>query len=197
MKKIISTTTLLILIMDPLGNLPIFIAILKNINSKRRRLILIREMLVALFIMVIFLFSGENILKLLNLKTETVSIAGGIILFFIAIKMIFPDKKKNNNPKLPQEEPFLVPLAIPLVAGPSVLATLMLLSHQNPQTINSLFLSLLISWIVTLIILLMSEIFLNFFGEKFINVLEKLMGLILIMMSTQMCLDGMKIWLKN
>ncbi|CAL4323000.1 UPF0056 inner membrane protein YhgN [Buchnera aphidicola (Sipha maydis)] len=197
MKKIISTTTLLILIMDPLGNLPIFIAILKNINSKRRRLILIREMLVALFIMVIFLFSGENILKLLNLKTETVSIAGGIILFFIAIKMIFPDKKKNNNTKLPQEEPFLVPLAIPLVAGPSVLATLMLLSHQNPQTINSLFLSLLISWIVTLIILLMSEIFLNFFGEKFINVLEKLMGLILIMMSTQMCLDGMKIWLKN
>jgi MarC family membrane protein len=196
MEKIISTTILLTLIMDPLGNLPIFMTILKNFNSQRRRLILIREMLVSLLIMIIFLFSGENILKFLNLKTETVSISGGIILFFIAIQMIFP-KKKNNQKVFLKEEPFLVPLAIPLVAGPSVLATLMLLSHQNPNTINLLFISLFISWTITLIILLMSDIFLNFFGEKVVNVLEKLMGLILIMMSTQMFLDGMKIWLKN
>jgi len=94
MEKIISTTILLTLIMDPLGNLPIFMTILKNFNSQRRRLILIREMLVSLLIMIIFLFSGENILKFLNLKTETVSISGGIILFFIAIQMIFPKKKK-------------------------------------------------------------------------------------------------------
>ncbi|CAL4322889.1 YhgN family NAAT transporter [Buchnera aphidicola] len=197
MKTIISTTTLLILIMDPLGNLPLFMTILKNIDSKRRRLILIREMFVAFLIMTIFLFSGENILHFLNLKTETVSIAGGIILFLIAIKMIFPNEKKNKEKISSQEEPFLVPLAIPLVSGPSVLATLMLLSHQNPNTINLLFLSLFIAWTITLIILLMSDIFLNFFGEKIIHVLEKLMGLILIMMSTQMFLDGIKIWLKN
>ncbi|CAL4323213.1 UPF0056 inner membrane protein YhgN [Buchnera aphidicola (Chaitophorus populicola)] len=197
MQTIISTTILLLLIMDPLGNLPVFMTILKNFNSQQRRLILIREMGIALFIMILFLFSGENILKFLNLKTETVSISGGIILFFIAIKMIFPNNEDENHARLPHEEPFLVPLAVPLVAGPSVLATLMLLSHQYSQHINYLIVSLCIAWSITLIILLMSDAFLNIFGKKVVNVLERLMGLILIMLSTQMFLNGIKIWLNN
>ena len=89
MNEIISTTILLILIMDPLGNLPIFMTILKNLDKKRRRIVVIREMIIALIVMLLFLFVGENILTILNLKTETVSISGGIILFIIAIKMIF------------------------------------------------------------------------------------------------------------
>ncbi|NIH41272.1 MAG: YhgN family NAAT transporter [Buchnera aphidicola (Periphyllus aceris)] len=200
MKSMISTTILLVLIMDPLGNLPIFMTILKNFDSKRRRIIIIKEMLVALLIMFTFLFSGENILSFLNLKTETVSISGGIILFFIAIKMIFPNDESNENNEnniSTKDEPFLVPLAIPLVAGPSVLATLMLLSHQNSSCIKSLILSLIIAWLVTLIILLMSDIFLKIFGKKVVNVLERLMGLILIMLSTQMFLDGIKKWFQN
>lgn len=198
MKKIISVTILLILIMDPLGNLPIFMTILKNFKSKKRKIILIREMLSALLIMIIFLFSGKKILAFLNLKTETVSISGGIILFFIAMKMIFPiDIKKKKKEIKPNEEPFLVPLAIPLVAGPSILATLMLLTDQNPNQIKCLTISLIIAWSITLSILLMSDIFLKIFGKKIVKVLEKLMGLILIMLSTQMFLDGIKIWLKN
>ncbi|NIG99252.1 MAG: YhgN family NAAT transporter [Buchnera aphidicola (Periphyllus acericola)] len=197
MKNMISNTILLVLIMDPLGNLPIFMTILKNFDSKRRRIIIIKEMLVALLIMFSFLFSGENILSFLNLKTETVSISGGIILFFIAIKMIFPNDENNENNISSKDEPFLVPLAIPLVAGPSVLATLMLLSHQNSSCIKSLILSLIIAWLITLIILLMSDIFLKIFGKKVVNVLERLMGLILIMLSTQMFLDGIKKWFQN
>ncbi|CAL4322964.1 UPF0056 inner membrane protein YhgN [Buchnera aphidicola (Periphyllus testudinaceus)] len=197
MKQMISTIILLVLIMDPLGNLPIFMTVLKKFNSKKRKIILIREMCIALLIMLIFLFSGENILSFLNLKTETVSISGGIILFFIAIQMIFPNNNIEDSKVDSKDEPFLVPLAIPLVAGPSVLATLMLLSHQNSTHINILLISLFIAWFITLIILLMSDLFLNIFGKKVVNVLERLMGLILIMLSTQMFLDGIKTWFQS
>lgn len=196
MNEIISTTILLILIMDPLGNLPIFMTVLKNLDAKRRRIIVIREMIIALIVMLIFLFVGEKILNILNLKTETVSISGGIILFIIAIKMIFPSED-NNNGTTSDEEPFLVPLAIPLVAGPSLLATLMLLSHQYLHHMFYLVGSLLIAWCFTIIILLLSGLFLKLFGDKGVNALERLMGLILIMLSTQMFLDGIRAWFKN
>lgn len=195
MNEIISTTILLILIMDPLGNLPIFMAILKNLDAKRRRIVVIREMIIALIVMLLFLFVGEKILTILNLKTETVSISGGIILFIIAIKMIFPSEESNSGSS--SEEPFLVPLAIPLVAGPSLLATLMLLSHQYLNHMSYLVGSLMIAWCLTVIILLLSNLFLKLFGEKGVNALERLMGLILIMLSTQMFLDGIKEWFKN
>ncbi|WP_295164213.1 YhgN family NAAT transporter [uncultured Buchnera sp.] len=196
MNEIISTTILLILIMDPLGNLPIFMTILKNLDAKRRRIVVIREMIIALVVMLIFLFVGEKILTVLNLKTETVSISGGIILFLIAIKMIFPSDD-NNSGTSSDEEPFLVPLAIPLVAGPSLLATLMLLSHQYLHHMSYLVGSLLIAWFFTIIILLLSGLFLKLFGDKGVNALERLMGLILIMLSTQMFLDGIRAWFKN
>lgn len=196
MNEIISTTILLILIMDPLGNLPIFMTILKNLDAKRRRIVVIREMIIALVVMLIFLFVGEKILTILNLKTETVSISGGIILFLIAIKMIFPSDD-NNSGTSSDEEPFLVPLAIPLVAGPSLLATLMLLSHQYLHHMSYLVGSLLIAWFFTIIILLLSGLFLRLFGDKGVNALERLMGLILIMLSTQMFLDGIRAWFKN
>lgn len=195
MTEMISATILLILIMDPLGNLPIFMSVLKNLKPYRQRIVLIREMILALIIMLLFLFSGEQILKILSLKTETVSISGGIILFLIAIKMIFPaDDNSANITISTREEPFLVPLAIPLVAGPSLLATLMLLSHQYPNKILLLIGALLIAWSISLIILLLSEIFLHLFGYKGVNASERLMGLILIMLSTQMFLDGIRTW---
>jgi len=181
--------------MDPLGNLPVFMTILKNLNAKRRRIVVIREMIIALIFMLLFLFAGEKILNILNLKTETVSISGGIILFLIAIKMIFPSEENNGISS--NEEPFLVPLAIPLVAGPSLLATLMLLSHQYLHHISYLVGSLLIAWCFTIIVLLLSGFFLKLFGSKGVNALERLMGLILIMLATQMFLDGVRTWFQN
>ncbi|AEO08227.1 YhgN family NAAT transporter [Buchnera aphidicola] len=197
MTEIISTTILLILIMDPLGNLPIFMTVLKNLKAKRRKIIVIREMIIALIIMLLFLFIGEKILIILNLKTETVSISGGIILFLISIKMIFPSEDNKHSNLSSHEEPFLVPLAIPLIAGPSLLATLMLLSHQYLNHISYLVISLLIAWCFTVIILLLSGVFLKIFGKQSVNALERLMGLVLIMLSTQMFLDGMTSWFKN
>ncbi|RLM20702.1 antibiotic transporter [Brenneria alni] len=196
MTEMISATVLLLLIMDPLGNLPIFMSVLKHLDPKRRRVVLIREMLIALGLMLIFLFAGERILSFLNLRTETVSISGGIILFLIAIRMIFPSQQGSSTGLPAGEEPFLVPLAIPLVAGPSLLATLMLLSHQYPHQLPHLTLALFIAWMTSFIILLLSDLFLRLLGEKGVSALEKLMGLILVMLSTQMFLDGVRAYMK-
>ncbi|MCP2230969.1 YhgN family NAAT transporter [Erwinia aphidicola] len=196
MTEMISATILLLLIMDPLGNLPIFMSVLKHLEPKRRRMVLMREMLIALLIMLLFLFAGEKILSFLNLRTETVSISGGIILFLIAIKMIFPGQESSSSGLSAGEEPFLVPLAIPLVAGPSLLATLMLLSHQYPHQMGHLVGALLIAWGATVAILLLSGLFLRLLGDKGVNALERLMGLILIMLATQMFMDGIRAYLK-
>ena len=196
MTEMISATILLLLIMDPLGNLPIFMSVLKHLEPKRRRTVLIREMLIALGIMLLFLFAGEKILAFLNLRTETVSISGGVILFLIAIKMMFPSPESNSTGLPVGEEPFLVPLAIPLVAGPSLLATLMLLSHQYPNQMGHLVGALLFAWGITVVILLLSGLFLRLLGDKGVNALERLMGLILIMLATQMFLDGIRAYLK-
>ncbi|EKN4695567.1 YhgN family NAAT transporter [Yersinia ruckeri] len=195
MTEMIAATMLLFLIMDPLGNLPIFMSVLKHLEPKRRRVVLIRELLISLILMLIFLFAGEKILEFLNLRTETVSISGGIILFLIAIKMIFPSHEGNSTGLSAGEEPFLVPLAIPLMAGPSILATLMLLSHQYPNRMSHLVLALLIAWGLSAVILLMSGLFLRLLGDKGVSALERLMGLILVMLSTQMFLDGVRAYL--
>jgi len=197
MTEMISATVLLFLIMDPLGNLPIFMSVLKHIEPKRRRAIVIRELLIALLLMLLFLFAGERILAVLNLRSETVSISGGIIMFLIAIKMIFPSQEGGGNGLPAGEEPFLVPLAIPLVAGPSILATLMLLSHQYPLQISQLVVALLIAWGLSVIILMQSTLFIRLLGDKGVNALERLMGLLLVMLSTQMFLDGVRAYLRS
>lgn len=197
MTTIISLIILLLVIMDPLGNLPIFISILKKTSPSRRYFIIVREMIIALVFMLLFLFLGEKILSILNLQTETVSISGGIVLFLISIQMIFPNNKnasKTTEHEEKRDEPFLVPLAIPLIAGPSLLATLILLSHQYASHIWRLIVSLIISWFITLLILLSSNFFLKLLGKKGINALERLMGLVLIMLSTQMFLSGISSW---
>lgn len=194
--EIISATILLVLIMDPLGGLPVFITVLRHTEVKRRRKVLVRELLIALLLMLIFLFAGERILAVLNLRTETVSISGGIILFLIAIRMIFPSPQSNASGLPAGEEPFIVPLAVPMIAGPSLLATLMLLSHQS-EKLDHLVIALLLAWGITACILLQSSLFLRLLGNKGVNALERLMGLILIMIATQMLMDGFRLYLTS
>ncbi len=179
----------LFLIMDPLGNMPVFISILKHLPAKRRRIILIRELLLALGIMLLFLFGGEVVLNFLGLRQESVSIAGGIILFLIAIKMIFP-RPGGVTGLAVGEEPFLVPMAIPLMAGPSILAALILLSNQAPDQIGMLTIALVGAWAVNAVILMFSEVLMKVMGERGLVAMERLMGMILVMIAVQMFLDG-------
>ena len=186
---IFSAAVMLFLIMDPLGNLPIFASILRHIDPKKRRRVLIRELIFALGIMLLFLFAGEAILNFLNLRSESVSIAGGIILFLIAIRMIFPQPGGVVG-LAAGEEPFIVPMAIPLMAGPSVLAALILLAHTDSTRMLDWTIALLAAWGVSSVILLFYKVFTKVLGEKGLTAVERLMGMVLVMIAVQMFLDG-------
>ncbi|MFT5541849.1 MAG: multiple antibiotic resistance protein [Glaciecola sp.] len=196
MIEILSAATMLFLIMDPLGNLPIYMSVLKTIDSKRRRIVIVRELLFALIILMVFLHSGQTLLEFLKIEQETVSIAGGIILFIIAIKMIFP--KPGGIMSLPAgEEPFIVPLAIPMIAGPSTMAALILLANQEPNKMTQWSIALFAAWLVSAIILSMSSTFHRLLGEKGLNAIERLMGMILVMIAIQMLLNGIGAYLQH
>jgi multiple antibiotic resistance protein len=177
------------LLMDSIGNVPIFISVLKNIDPKRQQRIIFRELIIALGIIIAFYFLGAWLLTTLKISQQAVLISGGIILFIIGYKMLFPDDVAGTNWNF-GKEPFLVPLALPLVAGPAVLAAVMLYSHQGVAPIICLS-AILIAWLLSTVILLMSTTLNRLLGERGISALEKLMGLILIMLAVQMLLDGL------
>lgn len=192
----LSAAVMLFLIMDPLGNLPIFTSVLKVIEPKRRRIILIRELVVALVILFIFLFSGQAILDFLNVGQETVRIAGGVILFLIGLKMIFPQPGGVTGLAV-GEEPFIVPLAVPMIAGPSILAALILLSNQDPTRMVDWSIALGAAWSVSAVILMFSGLFQKLLGERGLSAMERLMGMILIMIAIQMLLDGVSAYISH
>ena len=130
----------LFLLMDPIGNVPIFVSVLKDVHVKNHKRIILRELLIALFIIILFHFIGDGLLQFLKVSTPTILISGGIILFIIALRMIFPSPQDTHKETLSKKEPFIVPLATPLVAGPAVLAAVMLYSgqpHEREWEINT------------------------------------------------------------
>lgn len=181
----------LFLMMDPVGNVPLYVALLKDIPPKRQKIVIIRELLIALITIVLFIFVGESLLGLLGVRQETVQIAGGIILFVIALKLVFPSEKEPSART--SGEPFIVPLAIPFVAGPSVLAAVMIYSRTSP--LPSLLGATFIAWVGTAIILVSSTFLKRILGEKGISACERLMGLILTLIAIQMFLEGFRIFL--
>ncbi len=196
MFDILSAATLLLLIMDPLGNLPIYMSVLKSIDPKRRTKVILRELTIALVILFIFLFSGQALLTFLQVEQETVSIAGGIILFIIALKMIFP--KPGGIMNLPEgEEPLIVPLAVPMIAGPSTMAALILLANQQPDKMLHWSLALVLAWSISAFILVMSNPIHKLLTDKGLRAVERLMGMVLIMIAIQMLLNGITAYISH
>ena len=189
MSFLISTSLSLFLLMDSIGNLPIYIALLKEIEPKRQRIIIIRELLIALFTIIGFYFLGSVFLDLLSIEQASVMIAGGIILFLVSIRMIFPLPKEPNK-DLPKEEPFIVPLAIPLVAGPAILAAVMLYSHED-QNMWIVLSAIVIAWSFTTLVLFSASHLKKILGTRGIAACEKLMGLLLTLMAVDMFVKGM------
>ena len=192
-----SAALLLFLVMDPLGNIPIYLSTLTNVKPERRLKVVARELLVALLVMIIFLYSGQFLLDVLHLSEEAIRISGGIILFLLALKMVFPVPRAMKADEDIDGEPFLVPLAIPLVAGPSSIAILMLLAGGEPEKITLWLLALLAAWFITAIILLAATRLQHMLGKRGLIAMERLMGLLLIAISIQMFLDGLTNYLKN
>lgn len=194
--EILTATATLFLIMDPLGNIPVFLSILKDIDPKRRKRIIVRELIIALILCFAFLFLGQYVLDFLQLRQESISIAGGIILFIIALKMIFPQRGGYMGTR-PGSEPFIVPLAVPLVAGPSLLTAILLLSKSAPGRLLDWTIALLIAWFCASVILMLSDLFYKVFRERGLTAIEKLMGMLLVALSVQMLLDGIGAYLKK
>lgn len=186
----------LFLVLDPLGNIPVFLSVLNHIDERRRRWIILREMIVALVILSAFLFFGKYILAGMHISPPALSIGGGVVLFLIAIRMIFPNRMLDSaEPR--EEEPLIVPLAVPLVAGPSAMATLILFATQEPDRIAEWFVALLIAWGAGSIVLVASDFLRRRLGRRALNAIERLMGMILITMAVQMLLSGVELFVTN
>ena len=184
-----TATMTLILVMDPLGNIPMFISILNSVNPERRKKIILRESIIAFFILSLFLFYGKYILEGMQISEPALSLAGGIILFLIAIRMIFPHEEHILRTKH-IEEPFIVPLAIPLIAGPSTMTMVMLLANQEPTHIWIWMSALSIAWLIGTILLLFADQLKKILGDRGLTAIERLMGMILTTMAVQMFLNG-------
>lgn len=193
---IAAASVTLFFIMDPLGNVPVFNAVLSKFDSARRTVIVARELCIALVILLAFLFAGNSILSFLGLSQSSLNIAGGILLFIISLRMIFP------KPVVAEEidgtdDPFLVPLAIPLIAGPSTIAILLLLSSSQPDRMMEWSIALVLAWIGTTILLVASPFLLRILGTRGSRAMERLMGMILVILATQMLLNGIRDFIQS
>lgn len=188
--SIYTATIMLILVMDPLGNIPVFLSILNTVEPKRRVKIILRESFIAFVILSLFLFNGKAILRGLGVTEPALGIAGGIILFLIAIKMIFPGEDGSGLRERQIGEPFIVPLAIPLIAGPSALATVLLFTTNN--SVWQGFIALAIAALICTVILLFANQLRRILGQKGLVATERLMGMILTTVSVQMFLSGIE-----
>jgi multiple antibiotic resistance protein len=187
--SLISTAVLLFFVMDPLGNIPLFLAALKGVDPARHRQIIIRDMIIALGLMIGFLFVGRFMLDMLAVSSSALTAAGGVILMIIAIRMIFPTSERNMKEQV-QEEPFIVPLAVPYTAGPSVLATELLLMSQDPARWPVWLAAILLAWIASAIILVLSSNLQKILGLRGLTAIERLMGMVLIILAMEMLLKG-------
>ena len=195
MTDIISAALLLFIILDPLGNVPVFLSLLRNLPPERQRIVLARELLIALGVLMLFLWGGKYVLEVMHLRQESVSIAGGIVLFLIGIRMIFPPPEGLMG-ELPDGEPFIVPMAIPLVAGPSGMAAVMLMGSEDPTRLMDWSIALLIAWFVTAAILFAAPLLYRLLGRRVLTAVERLMGMLLVAISVQMFLDGLGTYLQ-
>jgi MarC family membrane protein len=192
---IASAALLLFLILDPLGNIPVFLGLLRKLPPARQRRVLVRELLIALGVLMLFLWGGQYALELMHLRQDSVSIAGGIVLFLIGLRMIFPTADGVMG-EVPDGEPFIVPMAIPMIAGPSGMASVMLLGSQEPTRMADWMLALTLAWLATAVILFSATYLQKWLGNRVLTALERLMGMVIVAISVQMLLDAITAYLR-
>ncbi|MBK6360723.1 MAG: MarC family protein [Comamonadaceae bacterium] len=191
-----SATILLLLITDPFGNIPIFANALRPVAPERRARVILREVLIAFGLLLTFMFVGDRFLRLMNLSDLSLQIAGGVVLFLIALRMIFPPPPLPPG-AVPVGEPLIVPLAIPALAGPSALATVMLLVSQAPERRLEWVAALSVTMLVCAVVLVMAERIQRVLGDRVVMAFERLMGLILVAISVEMMIRGLKVLVKQ
>ena len=186
----LSATILLILITDPVGNIPVFANALKHVAPERRARVILREILIAFFLLLTFMFVGEGFLRVMNLSELSLQIGGGVILFLIALRMVFPPAAVLEAEIW--EEPLIVPLAVPAIAGPSALATVLLLVSQQPERRLDWIAALCVTMLVSAVVLVSAERIQRLIGSRLVVAVERLMGLVLVSVAIEMMLRGAK-----
>jgi multiple antibiotic resistance protein len=188
--SLFSITVVLFIIMDPVGNIPSYLTLVKDLSPERRRYVLIREMLIALAFMLVFNFIGEYIFSILELSDTAVKLSSGLILFLTAIKILFP-AANSFRMNLPKGEPFIIPLAVPLIAGPSLLATIMLYAKME-TSILMMMEAIVIAWVLALLVLLAGPRLNRYLGNNGLKAFERLMAMVLVMLAIQRFMEGIQ-----
>lgn len=186
-----SAFVVLLLVLDPLGNLPVFLSVLRGLPAHRRRRIVVRECLIAFGALLAFMLGGKGFLNLIHLSERSLEVAGGVILFMVAIRMVFPAPGGMFG-EIGEREPFIFPLAVPLIAGPSALATVLVLASNQPGRLLEWGAALTCAMLVSAVILLAADRLHRLLGEAVVSGIEKLMGLILAAIAVEMILAGVK-----
>jgi multiple antibiotic resistance protein len=197
--QLLSAVLTLFLVMDPIGNVPMFMVYLRDVKGRRKLWVVARESIIALAVLLFFLFFGRQLMSLLGIGQESLHIAGGVLLMLISLEMIFPGRWQLGSlvgeESEGEGEPFIVPLAIPLIAGPSTMATIMILSSQ-PGLWNWVS-GLVIAWVCSTAILLLASRFSWILGPRGLQAAERLMGMILTLVAVQMFLGGIRVFVEN
>lgn len=188
----VSAFVLLLLVLDPFGSLPIFISVLRGVPPERRTKVAVREVAIAFGVLVTFMFAGQSFLNLMHLSERSLEVAGGVILLIIAIRMIFSSGSEIYASDGGAREPFIFPLAVPLMAGPSAMATVLLLASRQPDRITEWLGALTAAVAVSGVVLLLADRIRKLLGHSMVSALEKLMGLVLTAIAVEMILAGLK-----
>lgn len=183
-----STAFTLLFIIDPIGNIPVVLSVLRTVPAERHTRIIFRELLLGLVLMLSFLFCGKVFLSLFQLETGVMKMAGSVILFLVGIKMVFPDQ--HALPSTTEEEPFIVPIATPMIAGPSAFTTLVIMGETKGTSRLTTCAALLVAWTLACLIMISAPCLYRLLKEKGITALERITGILLLILSIQMCVEG-------
>lgn len=192
----VSAVVILLLVMDPFGNIPLFVSLMRNVRRARRTRVILRECLIAFTVLLVFAFFGRPILGVLGLSGSSLSIAGGVILFLIALRMIFRHPEGIFGDPV-EGEPFIVPLAIPSIAGPAAIAAVMLMVSRAPERLMEWCVALTVAMLVTVALLLSAERISRLAGKQVLLAFERLMGLILTAIAVEMLLGGIQTFVRG
>jgi MarC family membrane protein len=188
----LSALVLLLLVLDPFGSLPIFISVMRNVSPERRTRVAVRESALAFGVLVVFMLAGQAFLTVMRLSERSLEVAGGVILLIIAVRMIFASGGEVYAADAKAREPFIFPLAVPLLAGPSAMATVLLLASRQPERLFDWVGALTVAMLVSAAVLLGADRIRRWIGSSMVSAIEKLMGLVLTAIAVEMILAGLK-----
>ena len=190
-ESFVSAVVLLMIVCDPVGNIPIFIGALRDVPRERRRTIILRECLIAFAVLTVFVFIGGPFMRLLGLSEPSLQIGGAVVLMLVALRMVFPSSEGIFG-QTPGGEPFVVPLAVPALAGPSALATVLLLVSRDPARNWQWVAAIAVVMMASAVVLAFSERIMQVLGERVTLAFERLLGLVLAAIAVELMLRGVR-----